>query len=305
MKINMLSDYLKKTYGRKVYKLSLSGGMTCPNRDGTCGTEGCIFCSGSGSGEFAEEYDTDISNQIIRAKEKLNDKEKEHDGYIAYFQAFSNTYADVDYLRKLYTEVINRDDIMILSIATRPDCLEDEKIQLLSDLNKMKPVWVELGLQTSNNKTAEYIRRGYPLSVYQETACKLRAMGITVITHLILGLPGETKADMIESAKIAGEYSDGIKFHMLYIQENTALSHIFKNDKIKLLSLEEYTDILCDCIRYIPENTVIHRITGDAPKDSLVAPLWSADKIKVLREINNAFYDKNLTQGEYLKNKQI
>lgn len=301
MKINILSDYLKNLYGRKVYKLSLSGGMTCPNRDGVCGSGGFIFCSEEGAGEFAERYSHDISLQIDRAKLRLNEKEREHDGYIAYFQAFTNTYADVEYLEKLYTEVIARDDILILSIATRPDCLEDEKIELLNKLNKIKPVWVELGLQTSNDETADFIRRGYPLSLYLEKAKKLRDNGITVITHLILGLPTETKADMIKSAKLAGENSHGIKFHMLYVQKNTELFNIYMDNKIELLSLDEYVDILCDCIRHLPENVVIHRMTGDAPKESLVAPIWSRDKIKVLREIHNAFYDKNLIQGEYLK----
>lgn len=301
MKINMLSDYLKNLYGRKVYKLSLSGGMTCPNRDGVCGSGGCIFCSEDGAGEFAEKYNHDISLQIDRAKLRLSEKEREHDGYIAYFQAFTNTYADVKHLERLYTEVIARDDILILSIATRPDCLEDEKIELLNRLNKIKPVWVELGLQTSKDETADFIRRGYPLSLYLEKAKKLRDNGITVITHLILGLPNETKADMIKSAKLAGENSHGIKFHMLYVQKNTELYNMYMDNKIELLNLDEYVDILCDCIRHLPENVVIHRMTGDAPKESLIAPIWSQDKIKVLREIHNAFYDKNLIQGEYLK----
>lgn len=301
MKINMLSDYLKNLYGRKVYKLSLSGGMTCPNRDGVCGSGGCIFCSEDGAGEFAEKYNHDISLQIDRAKLRLSEKEREHDGYIAYFQAFTNTYADVKHLERLYTEVIARDDILILSIATRPDCLEDEKIELLNKLNKIKPVWVELGLQTSKDETADFIRRGYPLSLYLEKAKKLKDNGITVITHLILGLPNETKADMIKSAKLAGENSHGIKFHMLYVQKNTELYNMYMDNKIELLNLDEYVDILCDCIRHLPENVVIHRMTGDAPKESLIAPIWSQDKIKVLREIHNAFYDKNLIQGEYLK----
>ncbi len=300
MRINMLSDYLKKIYGRKVYKLSLSGGMTCPNRDGVCGEGGCIFCSEEGAGEFAEKFNSNIHLQIDNAKKHLKDRERELDGYIAYFQAFSNTYADTEYLRRLYTEVINRDDILILSIATRPDCLEDDKIELLSELNKIKPVWIELGLQTASDDTARFIRRGYPLSLYLEKSRKLRLAGVTVITHLILGLPNETKKDMLKSARLAGENSDGIKFHMLYVQKNTELFNIYKNNGIELLSLDEYVDILCDCIRYIPESVVIHRMTGDAPKDSLVAPLWSKDKIKVLREIHNAFYDKDLTQGEYL-----
>ncbi len=299
MYINMLSDYLINTYGSKIYKLILSGGMTCPNRDGKCGTRGCIFCSSGGSGEFGADVKYTIDEQIESQKLKLKNKSKS-DKYIAYFQAFSNTYASVDYLRNLYTPVINRDDIAVLSIATRPDCFDDDIINLLSELSKIKPVWVELGLQTINDNTADFIRRGYKSQVYIDTVNRLKYAGIKVITHLILGLPYESKEDMIKSAINVGKVSDGIKFHMLYVLRGTDLEQEFINNRFNILSRDEYIDILCDCIRMIPKEVVIHRLTGDAPKDDLLAPKWSADKVKVLREIHNAFYDKNIIQGEYL-----
>ncbi len=295
----MLSDYLKKEYGTKLHKLLLSGVMTCPNRDGTCGESGCIFCSSGGAGEFAQSCSLPIEKQIENEKLKISDKSKA-DKYIAYFQAFTNTYASVEYLKKLYTPVVIRDDIAILSIATRPDCLPDETIKLLSELNKIKPVWVELGLQTTNEDTAKLINRGYNLNVYDTAVNKLRNAGIKVITHLILGLPFESKADMINSAKYVGMHSDGIKFHLLYVVKDTTLADMYLENKFELITQEEYVDILCDCIRYIPENVVIHRLTGDPDKTSLLAPKWSANKLKVLREIHNAFYDKNVIQGEYL-----
>ncbi|MBQ8000753.1 MAG: TIGR01212 family radical SAM protein [Ruminococcus sp.] len=297
----MLSDYLKEQYGTKLHKLLLSGGMTCPNRDGTCGNGGCIFCSSGGSGEFSQNSILPVEQQIENEKIKLKGKSK-NEKYIAYFQAFSNTYQSADYLRKLYTSVVMRDDVAVLSIATRPDCLPDETIELLSELNSVKPVWVELGLQTINPVTADFIRRGYKLEVYDEAVRKLKDAGIKVITHLILGLPNETKADMIASAKYAGSCSDGIKFHMLYVLKETDLGDLYKADKIKLLSQDEYIDILCDCIRSIPKTVVVHRLTGDAEKAALIAPEWSANKHKVLREVHNAFYDKNLIQGEFLEN---
>ncbi len=302
MYINMLSDYLKSIYNTKIYKLILSGGMTCPNRDGSCGTKGCIFCSSGGSGEFSAHKSLSVNEQIESQKSLLQNKTKT-DKYIAYFQAFSNTYASVDYLRNLYLPIINRNDICILSIATRPDCIDDDILALLSELNKIKPVWIELGLQTIKDNTAKYIRRGYETKVYFDTVSRLKSIGVNVITHLILGLPNESKDDMIMSTKLVGEVSDGIKFHMLYVLRDTDLENEYTNNKIKLLSKEEYIDILCDCIRVIPKNVVIHRITGDAPKDALITPKWSSDKVKVLREIHNAFYDKNVVQGEFLQNR--
>ena len=291
----MLSDYLKETFGEKLYKLTLSSGMTCPNRDGKCGYKGCIFCGDKGAGEFAQSAALTINEQIENAKKTTPTVSGK---YIAYFQSFTNTYAPLDYLRKLYIPIVMRDDIAVLSIATRPDCLSDEIIDFLSELNNIKPVWIELGLQTINESTAKFIRRGYTLDVYTDAATKLRKKGIKVITHLILGLPFETKSDMINSAEYAGRFSDGIKLHTLYITKDSDLFELYKKGKITLITKYEYIDILCECIRVIPKSAVIHRLTGDADKTKLVAPNWSADKIRLLRDINNAFYDRNIIQGE-------
>lgn len=293
----MLSDYLKEKYGTKLYKLTLSSGMTCPNRDGKCGTGGCIFCNESGAGEFAQSVDLSIEEQIDNAKKNAPESDK----YIAYFQSFSNTYAQADKIEELYMPVVLRNDIAVLSIATRPDCLDDDIVNVLSRLNKIRPVWVELGLQTIHESTADFIRRGYKLNVYTEAVKKLNKAKIKVITHLILGLPNETKEDMVNSAAFAGRYSDGLKFHSLYVSKGTALADLYNHNKINLITKDDYIDILCDCIRVIPDNTVIHRLTGDPDKRTLVAPLWTSDKIKLLRDIHNAFYDRNIIQGEGLK----
>lgn len=299
MYINMLSDYLKDNFGEKLYRISLDGGMTCPNRDGTCGTRGCIFCTEDGSGEFTPHKYLSLDEQI-KAGKKLVENKTRSDKYIAYFQAFSNTYAPVEYLRKLYTKVIKRDDIAILSIATRPDCINDEVLCLLDELNKIKPVWVELGLQTCNEKTAVFIRRGYKNDVYESAVAKLKDINCKVITHIIFGLPFESKDEMIKSAKYAGRFSDGIKFHMLYVAKNTDLAKIYENIPFPMLSMDEYIDVLCNSLRVVPKETVIHRLTGDGDKKSLIAPLWSCNKKKVLREINNALIDRNIVQGERL-----
>ena len=299
MYVNMLSDFLKTEFGEKYYRLSLNGGMSCPNRDGTCGTKGCIFCGEEGAGEFTPEISLSFNEQINSAK-KLVSKKSKCDKYIAYFQAYSNTYAPLDYLRNLYYQVINRDDIAVLSIATRPDCINNDIVDLLKELNEIKPVWIERGLQTSNERTAEFIRRGYKNDVYLKAAKMLSEAGIKLITHIILGLPSETKEDMIESAKFAGKVSDGIKFHMLYVSSNTDLAEYYKSGCFSILDRDEYIDILCECIRVIPPRVVIHRLTGDPDKSKLIAPLWSANKKKVLREIQNAFVDRNIVQGEFL-----
>ncbi|MBQ4568765.1 MAG: TIGR01212 family radical SAM protein [Ruminococcus sp.] len=297
MYYNKLSDYLKKEYGEKLYKLLLTSGMTCPNRDGTCGTNGCIFCSEEGSGEFAADSKLSINEQIEFSKRTVPSVSGK---YIAYFQSFTNTYASAERIKALYYPVVCRDDIAVLSIATRPDCLSDETISVLSELNRIKPVWVELGLQTIHEQSAQFIRRGYPLPVYENAAKLLKNAGIKVITHLILGLPFETKNDMLRSAEFAGRMSDGIKFHMLYIQKGTDIAKLYEKNTFRLLEKEEYIDILCDCIRLLPANVVIHRLTGDADKSKLIAPMWSADKIKLLKDINNAFYDRDICQGEHL-----
>lgn len=295
-----LNEYYKSKYGKKVYKLSLSGGMTCPNRDGTLDTRGCIFCSNGGSGEFAESFRLSVSEQIERAKSRV--RAKTHDNaYIAYFQPFSNTYASVEYLRKLYYEAIAPDEIVGLSVATRPDCLPDDVLSLLCEINKIKPLTVELGLQTIHEHTAEYIRRGYKLSVYDKAVEKLHSIGAEVVTHLIIGLPGESRDMMFDSAEYVGRVTDGVKLQLLHVIEGTDLAVEFANGVFDTLSLEEYTDILAGCIERIKQDVVIHRLTGDGDKRSLIAPLWSADKKRVLNYINKYFDENNVIQGSLLK----
>lgn len=287
MKYTTLNSYLKKRFGCKVYKLALDGGFTCPNRDGTIGTGGCIFCSRGGSGDFAESRDLSITEQIEKAKERV--AKKITDGkYIAYFQAFTNTYAPVERLEEIYMQAVMHKDIVALSIGTRPDCLGADVIALLERINKIKPVFVELGLQTMHKKTAEYIRRGYDLSVYDKAVEDLHNAGINVVTHLIIGLPGESKEDILASVEYVCRYTDGIKLQLLHILEGTDLAEEYKNGKVKALSLEEYTDIIKACVEIIPQRVVIHRLTGDGAKKDLIAPLWSADKKRVLNTISKA-----------------
>ncbi len=291
-----LNEHLKNTFGEKVYKISLNGGMTCPNRDGTLSTKGCIFCSRGGSGEFSADRLLSVTDQIEQAKLRIKSK-TDCKRFIAYFQPFTNTYADVDYLTKIFYEAINNPEIAVLSIATRPDCLGDDVLKLLSELNRIKPVWVELGLQTIHKQTSDYIRRCYELDVNDKAVKKLNEAGIEVITHIILGLPFETKQMMLESVKYAGERSSGIKLQLLHILKDTDLLSDYQNGLFKPLSMDEYIDILCDCIEILPKETVIHRLTGDGDKKLLVAPLWSADKKRVLNAINRAFRERNIVQG--------
>lgn len=285
MKYTSLNQYLKNRFGTKVYKIALDGGFTCPNRDGTLGTRGCIFCSKGGSGDFAESRKLSIYDQIEQGKRKVASKIK--DGkYIAYFQAFTNTYASVDRLESLYMQAIEHEDIVALSIGTRPDCLGDEVIELLERLNKIKPIFVELGLQTIHENTAKYIRRGYELSVYDDAVRRLHKAGLNVVTHLIIGLPNETKDDMLKSVEYVCNVTDGIKLQLLHILKGTDLEAQYNAGKIKVLTLDEYCDIICDCIKIIPKNVVVHRLTGDGAKKDLIAPLWSADKKNVLNTLN-------------------
>ena len=296
-----LNEYLKKAFGEKVYKLSINGGMTCPNRDGTCGTRGCIFCSAGGSGEFASDAALSVSAQLAQAKDRIRAK-TECGKFIAYFQPFSNTYAPVEYLRKIFYEAASPGDIAALSVATRPDCLAGDVLSLLEELNKVKPVWVELGLQTVHQRTAEYIRRGYSLEVYDKAAESLRKRGIQVITHVILGLPEESREDMLKTVGYAGERSDGIKLQLLHVLKNTDLLADYEKGLFRTLSLEEYADILCDCIEVLPRRVVIHRLTGDGDKKLLVAPKWSADKKRVLNTIGKIMRERDVEQGrKYLR----
>lgn len=290
MKYTTLNSYLKNKFGCKVYKLAIDGGFTCPNRDGTLGTRGCIFCSRGGSGEFAESKKKSVTQQIDDGKKRVEKKIK--DGkYIAYFQAFTNTYAPICKLKSLYTEAINHPDIVALSIGTRPDCLGDDVLELLDEMNKIKPVFVELGLQTIHENTAQYIRRGYPLEVYDKAVDDLHKIGINVVTHLIIGLPGESEQDILQSVEYVCQKTDGIKLQLLHILEGTDLADEYRECKVDVLSLEEYTSIIKHCVEIIPDNVVIHRLTGDGAKKDLIAPLWSADKKHVLNTINKALND--------------
>lgn len=291
MKYTTLNNYLKERFGEKVYKIALNGGFTCPNRDGTIDTRGCIFCSKGGSGDFAESPDLTITEQIENGKKRLEKKIK-NGKYIAYFQAFTNTYAPVERLRKIYEEAINHPDIVALSIGTRPDCLGDDVLALLDELNKIKPIFVELGLQTINEDTAKYIRRGYTLEVYDKAVADLHKIGINVVTHIILGLPNESKKDMLNSVKYACKVTDGIKLQLLHILKGTDLAKDYEQGKFEVLTLEQYTEIIKECVQIIPENVVIHRLTGDGAKKDLIAPLWSADKKTVLNTINRALKDE-------------
>ena len=290
MEYTTLNSYLKDRFGQKVYKIAINAGFTCPNRDGTIGTGGCIFCSKGGSGDFAESPTLSITEQIEKGKSRVSGKIK-NGKYIAYFQAFTNTYAPVERLRTLYTEAVNHSDIVALSIATRPDCLGDDVLMLLDEINQMKPIFVELGLQTSNESSARYIRRGYTNDVYDTAVSKLHSIGINVVTHIILGLPGESKQDMLKSVEYACRVTDGIKLQLLHVIDGTDLADEYRQGKFNVLSLEEYTDIIVDCVKIIPKNVVIHRLTGDGAKKDLIAPLWSADKKTVLNTINKALKD--------------
>ena len=281
-----LNEYLRNTFGCKVYKLALNGGFTCPNRDGTIDTRGCIFCSAGGSGDFAENPNQSITEQIEAGKARVSAKIK--DGkYIAYFQAYTGTYGPVEKLRALYTEAINHPDVVALSIATRPDCLPEEVLELLGELNRKKPVWVELGLQTIHPDTAEYIRRGYELEVYDRAVRELRSRGIEVITHVILGLPGESAEDMVATVRyVVASGATGIKLQLLHVLRGTDLASDYEAGKFDVLTEDAYMDILEQCLAVIPPEMVIHRLTGDGPKRILIAPLWSGDKKHVLNRIN-------------------
>ena len=295
MIIRTLSDYCKEKFGTKVYRLSLSTGCSCPNRDGRAGRGGCSFCSEGGSGEFATKVKS-IEEQIEEAKDRVKSKfpkdiKEEDKKYIAYFQSFTNTYGDVDRLGGIFKTAILRDDIAAISIGTRPDCLEDDMLDLLNELNKIKPVWIELGLQTIHEDSAKAFNRGYSLPVFNKAYIELKKRNIEVIVHVILGLPGETDKDMYETVRYLANLSpklDGIKLHLLHILKNTRLEREYREKPFKILSLDEYTEILINCLRILPESVVIHRMTGDGDKRLLVEPLWSADKKRVLNTINKA-----------------
>lgn len=283
-----LSDHYLERFGCKVYKLALDGGFTCPNRDGTLDNRGCIFCSAAGGGEFAEGPCGSVSEQLLRAKARVSAKIK-NGKFIAYFQSFSGTYAPVKQLESLYREATADNDIVALAIGTRPDCLSPETMALLARLNQEKPVYVELGLQTIHPASIRYIRRGYENEIYRNAVQNLKAAGIHVVTHIIIGLPGEDRASAVETTRYAVDAgTDGIKFHLLHVLRGTDLEKDYLDGKFDVLTLEAYAEQLCACLSVLPEHIVVHRITGDGAKRDLVAPLWSADKKRVLNYLNKA-----------------
>lgn len=299
-----LNYYLKQSFGKKIYKISLNGGMTCPNRDGTLGSRGCIFCSKGGSGDFASSSLLSIEEQIEAGKNLVKNKLSTNDltgdtsgNYIAYFQAFTNTYAKVSYLRNIYSSAIHHPDIVALSIATRPDCLSDEIILLLQELNQIKPVWIELGLQTCHEESARFIRRGYSLPIFEEAMTKLNKANIETIVHLIIGLPGESSDDVLASVSYVTKFKiQGIKLQLLHVLKDTDLAEY----DFPILTLEEYVDIIIRCLEHIPENVVIHRLTGDGNKNELIKPLWSGNKKLVLNTINQELKKRDTWQGKHI-----
>ena len=287
------AQYYRERFGCRVYKLSLDGGFTCPNRDGTLGHGGCTFCSASGGGDFAESG-TDIVLQLERAKGRVAFKNK-NGKYIAYFQSFTGTYAPVTRLRQLYFAAIAPEEIVGLAIGTRPDCLGNDVIALLREVNAVKPVSLELGLQTAWDETARRIHRGYDLGVYLDAVKRLKAAGLEVVTHIILGLPGETSQMAVETTRTAvAAGSDGVKFHLLHVLRGAALEQDYLSGTFRCLGMEEYADWLVACLREVPESVTVHRITGDGAKKDLVAPLWSADKKRVLNYLNARFKEEGI-----------
>lgn len=296
-----LDSYVREQFGEKLYKLALDGGMTCPNRDGTISYGGCIFCSEGGSGEFAQKQMTSVSEQIEAAKKRLEGKFSGR--YIAYFQSYTNTYAPVSYLEPLFMEAILHPDVAALSIATRPDCLPEDVLELLSRLNQIKPVWIELGLQTIHPQTAGLIRRGYPLSCFETAYLNLKKRGLPVIVHVILGLPGETREMMLSTISYLGNLSprlDGVKLQLLHILKGTSLAAMYQEHPFPVFSMEEYIDFVIDCVELLPPEIVIHRLTGDGPKSLLIAPLWSSNKKLVLNTLTRRFKERASYQGKGL-----
>lgn len=292
-----VNRYLQQRFGCKVYKVALSGGFTCPNRDGTLDSRGCIFCSRGGSGDFAGDPAQSITEQLRRGKAALAGKIK-NGKYIAYFQSYTGTYAPVERLRALYTEALADPQVVALSVATRPDCLPPQVLDLLAELNRQKPVFVELGLQTIHRNSAAYIRRGYPLLVFDQAMANLTAIGVNKVVHIILGLPGESRDQMAESVRYAVDHgADGLKLQLLHVLRGTDLAADYAAGKCPVLTLPEYLDTLDACLQQVPKEVVIHRLTGDGPKRDLIAPLWSADKKTVLNAIHACFAPYPLQDG--------
>ena len=295
-------DYmLKERFGEKIYKVALDAGMTCPNRDGTLGSRGCIFCSAGGSGDFAGSRPDSITQQIEKQAASIRQK-RGVAKFIAYFQAYTNTYAPVNYLRKIYTEAISHPDIVAISIGTRPDCLDEDILQLLDELNQKKPVWVELGLQTIHEATAQYIRRGYPLSCFEQAVSELRKRNLDVIVHTILGLPGESKNDILSTIEYLNHQDiQGIKLQLLHVLKGTDLAEDYLAGKFQVYTMEEYLELVIDCLEHLNPEIVIHRLTGDGPKDLLIAPLWSSAKRTVLNTLHRECKLRHAFQGKQYK----
>lgn len=302
---NSLNYFLRNKFGEKVFKISLDGGFSCPNRDGKVGFGGCTFCSARGSGDFAGNRILPISNQFDDVKKMMANKWKSGK-YIAYFQAYTNTYAPVEELKRKYEEAIEKDGVVGLAIATRPDCLGEDILDLLEEISKKIYLWVELGLQTSNDNTARKINRGYTLDIFDEAIKKLKSRNIDIVVHAIFGLPGETKEDMFKTVEhIAHSGAIGIKIHLLHLMKNTALVKDYENGELKFLSQEDYIDIVTRSVAMLPKDMVVHRLTGDAPRNDLIGPMWSLKKWEVLNAIDKAFEDNDLWQGKNYSEKQV
>lgn len=298
---NSLNSMLQERFGEKTYKLTLSGGMTCPNRDGTLDTQGCIFCSAGGSGEFAADNTLSITQQIEQQIKILQEK-RPVNKFIAYFQAYTNTHGEPEYLRTIFTEAIEHPDIVALSIGTRPDCLGEKIIALLSDLNRQKPVWIELGLQTIHPQTATYIRRGYDLKCFEDAVASLHKANIDIIVHIILGLPGETPTDILATISYLNKLPiQGIKLQLLHVLKDTDLAIDYQNGAFKVLLRDEYLDLLISCLEHLSPRIVVHRVTGDGPSNLLIAPIWSSAKRTVLNELHRQMRQRDTWQGKNYK----
>jgi len=298
-----LNDYCKEVFGEKVYRLSLSGGMTCPNRDGTLSYGGCAFCSAGGSGDFAADAFLPVSEQFIQARQKI--AAKTHcQKFIAYFQSFTNTYAPVDVLRQLYSEAMAPEEIVALSIGTRSDCLPPETLELLSDLNQEKPIWIELGLQSIHAKTLSAMNTHTTVAQFDAAVSKLHALGISVIAHVILGFPGETKENFLDTVRYVADIgSDGIKLQLLHVLKGTDLALDYESKMFRTLTPDEYLDYIAEALSILPPDMVIHRVTGDGPKDLLIAPLWSANKRMVLNSLQKKMKQEHIFQGKFYHGK--
>lgn len=300
---NSLNYFLRKKFGEKVFKISLDAGFSCPNRDGTVSRGGCIFCSERGAGDFAGNRCFSIEEQFKDMKAMMSKKWK--DGkYIAYFQAYTNTYAPIQVLREKYEEAIRQEGVVALAIATRPDCLSEEVLSLLEELNKKVYIWIELGLQTINEETAAIINRGYALKTFEEAVNNLNRRNIHIVVHTIFGLPEEDKEDMLDTVKYLSRLPiNGVKFHLLHLMKNTPLVELYNKGKLKFMEEEEYIELICEAVSLLPENVVIHRLTGDSPREALIGPMWSLKKWDILNSIDRKFIEKDLYQGLYFSTK--